>query len=222
MKIWKMARILCLFLIFFFPYSFTVADGSFPTFSRQFYEIAKKALPAVVCIETKTNVGSGFFICEDGHIVTNSHLLENAGSIEVITYDKQTYDAHIIALDLNTDIAVIKIDGSRFSYLNYGNSDELEVGEFIVSMGYSSCVLGIVKESGIRNIGLFQTEEFIKTNAVIYLGASGGPLLNAKGEVVGINTATLVDSKGKYLEESLVIASKLALPYFCLSQSKTH
>jgi len=223
-KIWEIAWILCLFLILFLPCSITATDSSFPpAIAKEFIARVKKTLPAILHIQTNTCDGSGFFIREDGYIITSSHLLENANTIKVRTYNNQIFEAQIIELDLNTDIAIIKIEGSNFSFLNYGNSDELKVGDFVISIGYSSCTLGIVKETEIRNIGLFQTEDFIKTSAMISLGSSGGPLLNAKGEVVGLNAATLVDREGKYLEESLAISSKLALQAFCkLSQFKTY
>ena len=211
-KIIKIARILCLFLLFYFPCSITAENGSFPpTVSRQFWEIPKKALPAVVTIETQDSVGSGFFIRNDGYIMTNSHLLENASSIQVITYNRLIFPAQIVSLDLKTDLAVIKIEGSDFPYLTYGNPDELEIGELVFSIGFDSVEVGIVKDKGIDNTGLFLTEDFIKTNAFIYLGNSGGPLLNSKGEVVGINAAAQIDREGNYLGESLAISSKLAL-----------
>ncbi len=177
-----------------------------------FSNIAKKTFPAVVIIETEDSEGSGFLIREDGHVLTSSHLLENARSIHVITYDKHVFPAQIVKLDIKTDLAVIKIEGSGFFCLSFGNSDELEIGEPVLSIGYhNSCELGTVLDKKINHIGLFQTEDFIKTSAHIYLGTSGGPLVNAKGEVVGINAAALIDREGNYLGESLAISSNQAL-----------
>lgn len=177
-----------------------------------FSAIAKKTVPAVVAIETEDSEGSGFFIREDGYILTSSHLLENARSINVITHDKRIFPAQIIKLDIKTDLAVIKIEGSGFICLTYGNPDELNIGDPVLSVGYhDSFGLGTVKDKCIHHIGLFQIEDFIKTSAFIHLGISGSPLLNIKGEVIGINAAALIDKEGKYLGESLAISSKLAL-----------
>jgi len=173
--------------------------------------IAEKTIPAVVAIETEDAEGSGFFIEEDGHIMTNSHLLENASFIHVITHDKQIFSAQIVKLDLKTDLAVLKVEGSGFSYLTFGKPDELKIGDCVLSIGYrNSGEIGKVRVTGIDHIGLFRTENYIKTSAFIVLGDSGGPLLNDKGEVIGINTAALIDKEGKYLGESLAISSKLA------------
>jgi S1-C subfamily serine protease len=106
---------------------------------------------------------------------------------------------------------VIKIEGSGFSYLTFGKPDDLKIGDCVLSIGYqNSGEIGKVVDTGIDHIGLFQTENFIKTTAFIVLGDSGGPLLNDKGDVVGINAAALVDKEGKYFRESLAISSKLA------------
>lgn len=176
-----------------------------------FSHIAEKTIPAVVAIETEDAEGSGFFIEEDGYIMTNSHLLESASSINVITHDKQIFPAKIVKLDLKTDLAVVKIEGSGFSYLTFGKPDDLKIGDCILSIGYrNSGEIGKIIDTGIDHIGLLETESFIKTTAYIVLGDSGGPLLNDKGEVVGICAAARIDGEGKYLGESLAISSKLA------------
>lgn len=206
-------RILCLFLICWLPRLLVATDYRISlTDSKQFIEVVKKAVQGIVLVQTSTHEGSGFFIQKDGYIVTNSHLVENANSITVTTYDNQVFTAQIIQLDLKTDIALLKIEGSNFVNLHYGNPDELKIGDFIVSIGCKSIALGIVKEIGIHEN--FSQEECLKTTAPIYLGNSGGPLLNKNGEVVGINAVTLVDKEGKYLEESLAISSKLAPQLF--------
>lgn len=192
--------ILCLTL-FFSPVF------AFPT---NFSVIAKQSIPAVVGIQTDDSKGSGFFICDDGYILTNSHLLENAITIEVITYDQQIFPAKIIQLDSNTDLAIVKVEGSSFPCLTFGDPDAMEIGDLVLTIGYPhSAQLGFVQGKDIKNIGLFQTENFIKTTASIFLGDSGGPLLNIEGEVIGINAVALIDREGKYLGESLAISSKL-------------
>ncbi len=106
---------------------------------------------------------------------------------------------------------MLKVEGSGFSYLTFGIPDELKIGDSVLSIGYrNSGMIGKITDVEIDPIGLFQTENFIKTTAFIVLGDSGGPLLNDKGEVIGINAAALIDIEGKYLGESLAISSKLA------------
>jgi S1-C subfamily serine protease len=99
-----------------------------------FSHIAEKIIPAVVAIETEDAEGSGFFIGENGHIMTNSHLIESASSIHVITHDKQIFSAQIIKLDLKTDLAVIKIEESGFSHLTFGKPDDLKIGDYVLSI----------------------------------------------------------------------------------------
>ena len=182
-----------------------------PLFATEFSVIAKKTIPAVVGIQTEDSKGSGFFFRDDGYILTNAHLLENASTIEVITYDQQIIPAKVIQLDSKTDLAVIKVEGSGFHYLVFGDPDQMEMGDEVLSIGYPhSFELGQIINKGINDIGLFPIESFIKTNAFIFLGDSGGPLLNTHGEVIGINTAALIDREGNYLGESLAISSKLA------------
>lgn len=210
----KSIRILCYFLIIGIPCSpIDVNCLISPNVSKQYVETVKQAVHAIVLVQTNAHEGSGFFVQEDGYIVTNSHLVESASSITVTTYENQVFSARVIQLDLNTDIALIKIEGSNFPYLRYGNPNELKIGDFIISKGCNSIALGIVKETEVHDTN-FSPAEFIKTTAIIYLGNSGGPLLNQNGEVVGINTATLVDKEGKYLEESLAISSKYAPIFF--------
>lgn len=197
-----------LIILLFFSCSLFAEQSFLPA---PFSHIAEKTIPAVVAIETEDAEGSGFFIGEDGHIITNSHLLESARSIHVITHDKQSFSAKIVKLDIKTDLAVLKVEGSGFSYLTFGIPDELKIGDSVLSIGYrNSGMIGKITDVEIDPIGLFQTENFIKTTAFIVLGDSGGPLLNDKGEVIGINAAALIDIEGKYLGESLAISSKLA------------
>lgn len=182
-----------------------------PFLPAPFSHIAEKTIPAVVAVETEAAEGSGFFIGEDGHIMTNSHLLESASFIHVITHDKRSFTAKVVELDLKTDLAVIKVEGSGFSYLTFGMPDDLKIGDSVLSIGYRNAgVIGKVTDTAIDCIGLFQSENFIKTTAFVVLGDSGGPLLNDKGEVIGINAAALIDKEGTYLGKSLAISSKLA------------
>jgi len=144
-----------------------------------------------------TGVGSGVIITQDGYIVTNNHVIEGAGYIEIALNDKRTYSAVLIGTDPSTDLALLKIDEQNLPIIPYGNSDELKVGEWVLAVGNpfnltSTVTAGIVSAKG-RNINILQSnfaiESFIQTDAAVNPGNSGGALVNQNGELVGINTA---------------------------------
>ena len=147
------------------------------------------------------SLGSGFIINRDGYILTNNHVIENADEILVKLADEKEYKARVVGRDQKTDIAVIKIDDAKdLTTVTMGNSDELRVGEWVVSIGNPfglehSVTAGIVSAKG-RFIGQGSYDNFIQTDAAINPGNSGGPLINLKGEVVGINTAIFSRSGG--------------------------
>lgn len=140
--------------------------------------------------------GSGFLIDENGYILTNSHVVNNANEITVTLMDDKEYEAELIGTDPKTDIALIKISaksGERFPFIRLGNSSELNVGEWVVAIGNPfglshTVTVGVVSAKG-RNIGAGPYDEFIQTDASINPGNSGGPLVNLEGEAIGINTA---------------------------------
>jgi len=141
--------------------------------------------------------GSGVILTEDGYIVTNNHVIENASSVEVTLNDKRTFKAEIVGTDPTTDIALLKIDAKNLTYISYGNSDSLKVGEWVLAVGNpfnltSTVTAGIVSAKA-RNINILNAdlkiESFIQTDAAVNPGNSGGALVNTKGELVGINTA---------------------------------
>ena len=140
------------------------------------------------------SLGSGFIIDHKGLILTNNHVVENSEKILVRLSDDLELEAKLVGRDAKTDIAVIKIDTKRdLPIALLGNSDELEVGEWVLAIGNPfglehSVTAGIVSAKG-RNIGAGPYDNFIQTDASINPGNSGGPLINLKGEVVGINTA---------------------------------
>ncbi len=144
--------------------------------------------------QRQRSLGSGFIIDGDGSILTNNHVVENASKIVVKLSDDQEYEAKIIGRDAKTDIAVIKINAkSALPSANFGDSDKLEVGEWVVAIGNpfgldSTVTSGIVSAKG-RHIGQGPYDNFIQTDASINPGNSGGPLINLRGEIVGINTA---------------------------------
>ncbi|MBL0713510.1 MAG: DegQ family serine endoprotease [Desulfosarcina sp.] len=148
------------------------------------------------------SLGSGFLIDDEGYIVTNNHVVENADQIKVRLYDEAEYEAKIVGRDPKTDIALIKIepDGHDLKPLKLGNSDSLPVGSWVVAIGSpfgleQTVTAGIVSAKG-RIIGSGPYDDFIQTDASINPGNSGGPLLNLAGEVVGINTAIVASGQG--------------------------
>ena len=147
------------------------------------------------------SLGSGFIINRDGYILTNNHVIENADEIIVKLENEKEYKAKVIGHDAKTDIAVIKIeDAPDLTPALLGNSDQLRVGEWVMSIGNPfglehSVTAGIVSAKG-RFIGQGSYDQFIQTDAAINPGNSGGPLINLKGEVVGINTAIFSRSGG--------------------------
>jgi serine protease Do len=144
--------------------------------------------------QRQRSLGSGFIIDGDGSILTNNHVVENASKIVVKLSDDQEYEAKVIGRDAKTDIAIIKINAkTQLSAATFGDSDALEVGEWVVAIGNpfgldSTVTSGIVSAKG-RHIGQGPYDNFIQTDASINPGTSGGPLINLRGEVIGINTA---------------------------------
>lgn len=143
--------------------------------------------------------GSGVIINPDGYIITNNHVIDNASDIEVVLNDNRTFNAKVIGTDPNTDLALIKIDAQNLSYLTFGNSDKVRVGEWVLAVGNpfnlnSTVTAGIVSAKA-RNINILsgrnglQIESFIQTDAAVNPGNSGGALVNLKGELIGVNTA---------------------------------
>jgi serine protease Do len=147
------------------------------------------------------SLGSGFIIDKDGYIVTNNHVIADADEIKVKLNSGKEYDAKIIGRDPSTDIALIKIKAdSNYSVATLGDSDALKVGEWVVAIGSPfglehTVTAGIVSAKG-RVIGSGPYDDFIQTDASINPGNSGGPLINMKGNVVGINTAIIASGQG--------------------------
>ncbi len=144
--------------------------------------------------QRQRSLGSGFIIDADGSILTNNHVVENAQKIVVKLSDDQEYEAKVVGRDAKTDIAIIKINAKvALTTASLGDSDHLDVGEWVVAIGNpfgldSTVTSGIVSAKG-RHIGQGPYDNFIQTDASINPGNSGGPLINLRGEVIGINTA---------------------------------
>ena len=146
------------------------------------------------------SLGSGFIIDKIGYIVTNNHVVEGADEITVKLSNEKEYKAEVIGRDANTDLALIKIDAKGLTALKMGDSEALEVGNWVVAIGSpfgleQTVTAGIVSAKG-RIIGSGPYDDFIQTDASINPGNSGGPLLNLNGEVVGINTAIVARGQG--------------------------
>jgi serine protease Do len=153
--------------------------------------------------QSQRSLGSGFIIDGDGSILTNNHVVENATKIVVkLAGDEQDYEAKVIGRDPKTDIAVIKINvKTNLAAASLGDSDRLEVGEWVMAIGNpfgldGTVTSGIVSAKGRHNITQGPYDNFIQTDASINPGNSGGPLINLRGEVIGINTAIFSRSGG--------------------------
>lgn len=145
--------------------------------------------------------GSGVIISSDGYIVTNNHVVEGADQLTVTLNDNREFSARIIGTDKTTDLALIKVDGKNLPSLPIGDSDQLKVGEWVLAVGNpfnlnSTVTAGIVSAKA-RSLGANGVESFIQTDAAINAGNSGGALVNAQGELVGIN-AMLYSQTGSY------------------------
>lgn len=149
------------------------------------------------------SAGSGVIISEDGYIVTNNHVVENADEITITLNDNREFTARVIGLDADTDLALLKIDATNLPTIVIGDSDQLKVGEWVLAVGNpfnltSTVTAGIVSAKA-RNLGAHKNgiESFIQTDAAINAGNSGGALVNTRGELVGIN-AMLYSQTGSF------------------------
>jgi serine protease Do len=162
--------------------------------------------------------GSGVVISDDGYIVTNNHVIEDATNIEVVMNNNQRFYAKLIGADANTDLALLKIKAKNLPFVPYGDSDDIQAGEWVLAIGNpfdlnSTVTAGIVSAKA-RNIGILQeknglsVEAFIQTDAAVNPGNSGGALVNLAGELVGVNTA-IATSSGSYQGYSFAIPVSL-------------
>jgi serine protease Do len=146
--------------------------------------------------QTQRSLGSGFIVSADGYILTNRHVVEGADEISVTLSNDRDYQAKLIGRDARTDVALLKIDAPNLTVLNMGDSDSTQVGEWVMAIGNpfglggNSVTVGVVSYKG-RPLGLSSQQtpiEMLQTDASINPGNSGGPLINTRGEVIGINT----------------------------------
>jgi len=158
--------------------------------------------------------GSGFIISADGVIMTNNHVVENADKISVQMLDGREFEAKTLGTDPASDVAIIKIEAKNLPYLKLGDSDKLEVGDWVLAFGNPfglshTLTAGIVSAKGRSGIGLNDYENFIQTDAAINPGNSGGPLVNLDGEVVGMNSA-IYSRSGGYMGIGFAIPINMA------------
>lgn len=208
-------------------------QGTFLSAAPTNFIVAAEAVtPAVVNIKTMqggknydfwgsnsigTSSGSGVIISPDGYIVTNNHVIEDSDDIEVTLNDRREFPAKVIGSDPSTDLALIKIDSEGLPALQFGNSDSLRIGEWVLAVGNpfnleSTVTAGIVSAKG-RSIDILEgqdrIESFIQTDAAVNPGNSGGALVNTNGELIGINTAIITRS-GRYEGYSFAVPANLA------------
>ena len=160
--------------------------------------------------------GRGVILSNDGYIVTNNHVIEDANEIEVVLNDKRTFAAQLIGTDPNTDLALLKIEATDLPTIEIGNSDDLRVGEWVLAVGNpfnltSTVTAGIVSAKA-RSINILNSdmkiESFIQTDAAVNPGNSGGALVNTRGQLVGINTA-IASQTGSYAGYAFAIPTAI-------------
>ncbi len=169
----------------------------------------------------KVGTGSGVILSQDGYIITNNHVIDNADKVEVSLHDNRTFDAIVVGTDPSSDLALIKIDCPDLSPISITNSDEVKVGEFVLAVGNpfnltSTVTAGIVSAKA-RSINILKgkraLEAFIQTDAAVNPGNSGGALVNTRGELIGINSA-IASPTGAYAGYSFAIPSNIVLKVY--------
>jgi serine protease Do len=168
------------------------------------------------------SLGSGFIISPDGYVVTNNHLIQGAGgqgtvdSVTVILSNRREYNARIVGRDPTSDLALLKIDANNLPYVNWGNSERVRVGDWVLAIGNpyglgGTVTAGIVSalHRGITGVGAY--DRYIQTDASINMGNSGGPMFDLNGNVIGVNSA-LISPTGANVGIGLAIPAELAKP----------
>ncbi len=179
----------------------TIKTPRNPLFEDPFFRRFFGEGPEGVQKRKAMSLGSGFIAKSDGYIITNNHVIEGAEDIVVKLADNREYKGKVIGIDSRSDVAVIKINEKNLPVLPWGNSDKLRVGDLILAVGNPyglshTVTSGIISALGRVGIGITDYEDFIQTDAAINPGNSGGPLVNVKGEVVGVTNAIFTTSGG--------------------------
>jgi len=160
------------------------------------------------------SLGSGVIVSGDGYIITNNHVVEKSEDIRVTLFDRRSFRGKVVGADPKTDIAVVKISADKLPTIPWGDSDKLQVGEFVLAIGNPfglshTVTMGIISAVGRANVGIADYEDFIQTDAAINPGNSGGPLVNIKGEIIGFNTA-IFSRSGGYQGIGFAVPSNMA------------
>ncbi len=213
-----------------------------PEPSNRFVTVAKLVTPAVVHITSRgeqrvhdpfaelfgeffrrrigpgviptTSFGSGVIVDKEGRVLTNSHVVRHAKSVTVKLGDGREFEAEILGGDPPTDLAVLKISGENLPTAEFGDSNRIEVGQWVLAIGNpfgleQTVTSGIISAKGRANVGIAQFEDFIQTDAAINPGNSGGPLVNMDGEVIGI-TSAIASNTGGYQGVGFAIPANMA------------
>jgi S1-C subfamily serine protease len=216
-------------------------DELFDDYSKTIVRVSEKVSPSVVGIEVSDGVetgdyneskksGSGFIFTPDGFVLTNSHVIENAKNINVMLQDGRKLSAFVVGDDPETDIAVVRINASNLPYLNFGDSDRIRVGQISIAVGNPygfdyTVTAGVVSALGrsLRSRTGILIDNVIQTDAALNPGNSGGPLVNSKGEVIGVNTAMIMMAQGicfaiaintvKFVASKLIQSGKIKRSY---------
>jgi serine protease DegQ len=167
-----------------------------PLLRRYFPDLAER-LPR----QRATSLGSGVIVSPDGYVLTNNHVIEGADDIQMVLADGRRVAARVRGTDPESDLAVLKADGENFPTITFGTPDRVQVGDFVLAIGNpygfgSTVTLGIVSALGRNHLGINRFEDFIQTDAAINPGNSGGALVDAAGNLIGINSTIFSQSGG--------------------------
>ncbi len=179
-----------------FPFPF---GNPFDFFGEDFFErFFRERFPRKY---KQMGAGSGFIVSKDGYILTNNHVVADADKIIVKLADGREFKAKVVGTDPSSDVAVLKIKADNLPVLPLGDSDKIEVGEWVIAIGNpfgltQTVTVGVISAKGRSGVGITDYEDFIQTDAAINPGNSGGPLVNLRGEAIGMNTAIFTRSGG--------------------------
>jgi serine protease Do len=184
-------------------------DSFFEDFFREFFDPYGPRRGGA-----EDNLGSGVIVSPDGYIITNYHVVADAEEVRVTLYDRRSFKAALVGADPKTDLAVLRIKARGLPTIAWGDSDQLRVGQLVLAVGNPfslghTVTMGIVSATGRANVGIADYEDFIQTDAAINPGNSGGPLVNIRGELVGINTA-IFSRTGGYQGVGFAVPSNMA------------